>query len=594
MNSATSRIKDAIDIVSLIGEHLRLDRSGSVYKCLCPFHDDHKPSMVVNPEFQNYRCWSCGAHGDIFTFVQEYLRLSFVEAKALLAERAGIPLDENHAGRSDPSQATYRVLAWAAEQFQNWLHSQAGGDDARAYLSERGLTMETAREHGLGYSPPAYEWLVQRAKSAGHGAELLIKAGLAKLGTRGTPYDVFRGRLLFPIRDERKRILGFGGRILPVHQSDQTPKYLNTPATDIYNKSEVLYGLDVALAALPAASKKVEPADRAVVVMEGYTDCLMAYQHGFKRAVATCGTALTDRHVNKLRAHAERVVLMFDGDAAGQKAASEATGMFLRCEVDLRLCVLPDGLDPCDFLRRDGAEALEARLAKAPSAFEFVIERSLAGVERTDLEGRRRALDRVLSTLAQAPALARESARVKMDLAISRLVTEFGVEERRIRERLAELRQGPSRSIPVSSGATDEAAEPAMKLRERQIVQWLVARPSEASEVLAYLEPGQIEHPRLRRLAEVAQAVAAALGEDATADDVRDRLEDAGLARLFLELVESAPHENDRDDWREQIRAGLVGAHRKQLAHQARRLAGADSVDEHLKELLSFRNQSAG
>ncbi|MFO0947572.1 MAG: DNA primase [Planctomycetota bacterium] len=585
MDDVTAEIKRAVDIVDVIGEYRPLEPMGSKFRILCPFHDDHKPSMVVDPKFQNYRCWACQAKGDVFTFVQEMEKISFVEAKERLAERAGITLHKRGAERSDFRQSLMRVLSWAQEQYEISLFSERTGAEARQYLRDRGLTEETARKHGLGFAPPAYEWLIHQGKKAGIGVELLQRAGLVKPGDRGVPYEYFRGRLMFPIRDERKRVLGFGGRILPAFATEHTPKYLNSPVTEVYNKSEVLYGIDVAAEELtkrPAGGND-KSAPRTPIVMEGYTDCLMAYQAGLNTAVATCGTALTPQHVAKLRRYADRVVLMFDGDTAGQTAADKAIELFLSSQLDLRLCVLPDNLDPCDFIREKGVEVLCKHVGEAPEALDYLISQERRLTAGGSIDEERRALEKILDRLSKIPLMAGQSPTV--NLAIHRVAREFGQPEDVIRRRIRELRENSSGFSRKPEPVPSEQNVP-MDPRERQIVQALVAFPGKAGEFRALFPVAEIRHPSLRKLMEACYELNEDLGDEATIHGLRERLDERALDRLLMELVEAPETWENPDQVLADIRARLE-EDRKRSLKLAVRQHGASTDD--LEEVEKLR-----
>ncbi len=347
-------IKHAVDIVALVGEYLPLHRSGSKFKALCPFHDDHNPSLELNPERQSFKCWSCGAGGDVFDFVKEYERVEFPEALRMLAERAGVALEIPSAGPASKGPSKTELLAvnaWAARAFAEAL---ARSPEALEYLESRGIDRSSSERFGLGYAPEARDWLATRARRQGFDAELLERAGLVSRSPKspGLTRERFRGRLIFPIHDFRGRTLGFGGRILPeaeaalAAQGKKVAKYLNSPETVLFLKRRVLYAADLAR---PAARES-----GWVAVVEGYTDVIAAHQVGLTNVVGTLGTALGDDHVIALRRLADRVVLVFDGDEAGQSAADRSLELFLGHEVDVRVLTLPANLDPCDFLLKEG------------------------------------------------------------------------------------------------------------------------------------------------------------------------------------------------------------------------------------------------
>jgi len=324
-DTSLSAIKNAIDIIALAGDYLpTLRRVGNKFKALCPFHDDHNPSLELNPERQSFKCWSCGAGGDIFDFVKNIERVEFPEAKRMLADRAGIvlePLPSAVAGPKGPSKMDlFEVNAWAEEVFGAALGESA---EALAYLEGRGLTPASVERFRLGYAPEARGWLLGLGSRKGYGPELLEQAGLVVRAEGAGPVrERFRGRLLFPIRNGQGRTVGFGGRILPrveramAERGRHVAKYLNTPETTIFQKRTLLYGADLARASARKAGW--------VAVVEGYTDVIAAHQVGLAHVVGTLGTALGDDHVQALRRLADRVVLVFDGDDAGQSAADRA------------------------------------------------------------------------------------------------------------------------------------------------------------------------------------------------------------------------------------------------------------------------------
>ena len=599
LDDKTAAIKDAVDIVDLIGERIRLEPHGGKFRGLCPFHDDHKPSLTVDSSYGRYNCWACGAKGDIFSFLQEMDRISFVDAKQRLAERAGIALCTRTAGGSDPKQLLIHVLDWAQEEFRKCLFDPRTGSAARQYLHGRGLTEETARNHRLGFAPDSFNWLIERAEGEKFSRDLLLKAGLAKVSERGSLYVPFRNRLVFPIRDERKNVIGFGGRALPLKGQESGPKYLNSPATAVYNKSQVLYGLDVVVEGRALAQRSAALEERVVIVMEGYTDCLMAYQHGIGNAVATCGTALTARHVALLRRHADRVVLMFDGDAAGRKAAREATALFLGSELDLRLCPLPDGQDPCDFLQRHGADDLRARVGKAVDALDYRIREAERDGDPTSLEGRRKVVEEVLQTLSLAPLAPREAQAIKYQLALTRVADWSGIGEAKLRRRIDELRNertkhprrvtGPD-SRPASdtaSGSDRESAEvqEPMDERERTIVQLLVSQPGRSGVVLPLYPAEEVRHPVLRRLTEACHALYGEMGERASVDALRERLDDVRFDAEVMDLCDGAPQGDNFDQGIRDVTVHLTES-RKRFARSAlRRLTAETPVPEQLEEL---------
>lgn len=444
-------IKQAVDIVALVGENLTLHRSGSKFKVLCPFHDDHNPSLELNPERQSFKCWSCGAGGDVFDFVKDYFRVDFPEALLMLAERAGVALENAPVGATAKGPSKRELLA--VNEWAQTIYSEALGRDPKilAYVEERGISPESAARFHLGYAPEDRDWLSARARKAGFSLEVLERAGLIVRSKEspGLTRERFRGRLMFPIHDLRGRTLGFGGRILPqVERSlaaagKNIAKYLNSPETPLFQKRKILYAADLALA--PAREMGW------TAVVEGYTDVLAAHQVGLGNVVGTLGTALGDDHVLMLRRLADRVVLIFDGDDAGQAAADRSLELFLAHEVDVRVLTLPAKLDPCEFLLAEGAEAFRALVDQAVDPMAFAIRRAEGRFDLNSFEDSRRAAEWVLSILARVP----KSNRVGMDIKIARALDSLS---QRLRVPVDLLKQTLKRLQTSASAAASAAS----------------------------------------------------------------------------------------------------------------------------------------
>jgi DNA primase len=401
-----SAIKNGIDIIALAGEYLpSLRRAGSRYKAICPWHDDHNPSLELNPERQSFKCWSCGVGGDIFDFVQNIEHVDFPEALRMLADRAGVALENapsTAAQKRGPSKSDlFEVNAWAEEVFANALFDSA---EVRAYLEHRGLTLQSAMQFRLGYAPDERDWLMVQARRKRFGTDVLELAGLISQSpdAPGIWRERFRGRLIFPIHDERGRTLGFGGRILPaveqklVTQGKSVAKYLNSPETLLFHKRTLVYAADRARIAVREAGW--------VGVVEGYTDVIAAHQVGVCNVVGTLGTALGEDHLRALqRLTDKKVVLVFDGDDAGQSAADRALEFFLQCELDVRVLSLPANLDPCDYILREGAEAFRNLAEQAVDPLAYLLSRAAVRFDLSAADGAHRAADWLLGILSSVP-----------------------------------------------------------------------------------------------------------------------------------------------------------------------------------------------
>jgi DNA primase len=440
-NDVKDRIRTAVDIIDLVGSYVQLRRQGANFVGLCPFHEDRRPSFNVNPNRQTWKCWVCDKGGDVFSFLMEKERITFPEAIQMLAERSGIALAPSGLGNrreasSDYKKTLYEAMAWACSQYHQFLLKDPSSQMARAYLSDRGITAASIERYCIGYAPNSWSWLVDQGTAHGLKPEVLEAVGLLAKSEKGTRYDRFRGRVLFPIRDPQGRPIAVGGRVLPGAATDQA-KYVNCNETRLYHKSHQLYGLDIA--------KETIHKNRTAVVMEGYTDVIMANQYGITNAVAVCGTALGESHIQLLRRYCDSVVLLLDGDEAGQRRTNEILELFIAAQLDLRVATLPDNLDPCDFLIERGADAMQAVLARTVDALEHKLSLVCRGFDPLiDTHRSNAALEQMLDLLAKAPKsslLNNESARLRQEQILMRLSRQFGVESPSLRQRLERLRE---------------------------------------------------------------------------------------------------------------------------------------------------------
>lgn len=484
------QVRQATDIVDLVGSYITLRRQGRGFVALCPWHDDARPSLQINQDRQTWKCWVCDIGGDAFSFVMQREGVDFREALQILADRAGIDLKASGGAKSVPGsaqdkQTLYRVCAWAEQQFHQCLLHAAEAAPARKYLSGRGITDASIERFHLGFAPDDWQWLIGRAKNTPFSPEVLLTAGLiGKTDPGGRLYDRFKGRVIFPIRDTQPRAIAFGGRVLPeLAKADEAArgrppaKYINSPETRLFSKSDHLYGLDVVWSAVTKS--------RHVVVVEGYTDVVMASQTGLDNVTAVLGTALNERHLRLLRRFADRVTLVLDGDEAGQRRTNEILELFVAADFDLRVLTLPEGLDPCDFLLERGAEPFRELLATAVDALEHKVAVESRGLDPSrDTARANHALENILATIAKAPTtqnVAASAGRLREQQILTRLARRFLVGEAELRARLKDLRTRTG-TRSASDAATPASSAP--KLNE------LDAKVAELLEILA-------QHPEL-------------------------------------------------------------------------------------------------
>ena len=385
------QLKSSVDIVSVVGEYVRLRRSGANrYMGLCPFHNEKTPSFTVHVVHQFYKCFSCGAGGDVVKFVQEKEGLSFYEALKSLSERYGIPMPKRSGYADEDSKLRGALLAMheqAEENFRANLKSQ-GGEAARAYIAKRGLAPETVEHFGLGYSDRSGRTLVRLFEQRGFPVSQMEESGLVDKRQDGSLYDRFRNRLMFPIHNESGKIIGFGGRAL---SAEDEPKYLNSPETRIYKKSHVLYNLH-------RAKEGVRKEDRAILV-EGYMDAIGVTAAGFQNVVASCGTALTTHQVQAIKRHSHRIAVNFDPDAPGANAAERSLDLLLAEGMQVRIVELDGELDPDEYCKERGAAAYHERIDGAKGYFYWLADRARSKHDMRTSEGKVAVLNFLLPKL---------------------------------------------------------------------------------------------------------------------------------------------------------------------------------------------------
>src|SRR4051812_7190642 len=388
------RVRDAIDFVEIVGARTELRKAGARrYTGLCPFHDERTPSFGIDPVEKLYHCFGCGEGGDVFKFVMETEGLDFGAALESLADRAGIELereaeDPRAAARRDRESRLLALLERTAAYYVRVLWESREAADAREYLLGRGLSEGALRQFRVGYSPSAWDTVLNASRRAGYANEEIFAAGLAVRGREGRIYDVFRGKVMFPLADRRGRVRGFGARAM---RDGQGPKYVNTREGDVFTKGRQLFGVDLARASAAKAG--------AVILAEGYTDVIALHQAGFANAVGAMGTALTAEQAAELGNLASLVLLCLDADAAGQKAAMRAASV-LPGRLELRVVPLPPGADPADIVGEEGgADRMRGLLDDAMPFARFHVERTLEGVRGADPTARDAALAEIASVI---------------------------------------------------------------------------------------------------------------------------------------------------------------------------------------------------
>jgi len=539
-NESLERVKQAADIVEVVSAHTDLRRQGTHYMGLCPFHEERSPSFSVEPQEKLYHCFGCGVGGDVIKFVEEKEGLGFAEAVEVLADRYGVELErEQEDPRAEAKRQRRRrleqLLERAAAFYSNYLWESEEAGKARDYLAQRGLREEGLRGFGVGYAPSAWDKLLVRGQQAGFSVEELRAVGLAQRGRSGGDYDRFRERIMFPIRDRRGRVLGFGGRAM---RSDQGAKYVNTAETDFFHKSQILYGVDQAKAAIAKAGR--------AVVVEGYTDVLALHQAGVEEAVGVMGTAITPDQVAALSGMVEEVVLALDADSAGQEAMLRAQRVAAGRRMRLRVAAMPAGEDPAEMIAAEGGpERFRELLDGAEELTAFQVRLVLDRTGGADPVARDRALTSELIPILAAMDDSQEKLQNELE---RRIADRLEIDPPRLAARVVAAtpasggRQapGPESRAPAQAPPVRAAELTSRERRERALLAMCVALPGEGKEYLARLTDAHLSPTGLR----------AATWLREHPDDPASNLphEDGELAGLIAELVimsreEPASHE---------------------------------------------------
>ena len=565
------RIRDATDIVDLVSEHVQLTRRGRNFLGLCPFHEEKTPSFSVNPDRQFYHCFGCGAGGDVFKFVQEIDRVTFVEAVKFLAERAGIALPERSGPSRKEAEAAdelYRANDLAQKYFHHLLLNDAVGANARTYLQTRGLTDETITRFGLGYAPPEWDALLKVAGRRGLSPQILERAGLALQSSRSNNhYDRFRDRVTFPIANLSDRTIAFGARAL---QPDQEPKYLNSPETAIYHKGRVLYGLSISRDAIRRQD--------AVLVVEGYMDLISLAQAGIQHVVATSGTALTEDHGRLLARFARQVMLLFDGDAAGSTATMRALEVLLGTGTDARVVSLPTEHDPDTFVQAHGSDALLKRAENAQSILDFYLEQLAQQHDLSSIAGKARAVERL------KPLLAKPRDAIRRDLLLREVAERLSVDEQSLRHDLKALAVsgqkvalGSPSLRPLSASPT---ATPEPPRHELEFVGLLLNFPQFIPQTVREFAPDSLTDARTQALCRTlldhhAHGKAIDLGT------IISELQDDALIRLIAQCAaQGFDEEQVERQWRDYLFYFQKNALQKRIADARQALAAASDDSE--------------
>ena len=482
------------DIVDVVSQYVKLNRRGNTYFGLCPFHNEKTPSFSVTPSKQMYYCFGCGAGGNVYNFVMEYENYTFGEALQHLADRAGVQLPKIEYSREAREKAEKRatlleINKLAASYFYYQLRRE-NGSQAYAYLINRGVSEDTIKKFGLGYSDKYSDDLYKFLKSKNYSDDLLRESGLFNVDERHGMYDKFWNRVIFPIMDVNNRVIGFGGRVM----GDGKPKYLNSPETKIFDKSRNLYGLNIA-----RTTRK-----NYLILCEGYMDVISMHQAGFTNAVASLGTALTSGHASLLKRYTQEVLLLYDSDDAGVRAALRAIPILREAGITSRVVSLKPHKDPDEFIKALGGEEFEKRLERAMDSFMFRIHMAQKEFTMEEPQGQNRFFERCAQMLLEL------SDELERNLYIEAIVKDYrgygiSVEDLRKRVNTLALKGTPAeqRVQPKTTGAQPKKRDSASEKAQKLMLTWLVTYPGIFDTVVRYIQPSDFVVPLYRQVAEM-------------------------------------------------------------------------------------------
>ncbi len=573
--SFADRVKQQADIVRVVGDYVRLKKSGANFTGLCPFHAEKSPSFAVHPTKQIYHCFGCGVGGDVFKFVMEMEKCAFPEAIRIVAEKCGIaipkPKERSPEERKENQQRSVLVEMHREAQsyFVKQLDGTLEGKAARAYLEDRGMDKDASARFGIGYAPSGGDLLLRHLKIK-YPEKLLVESGLISRDQSGRLFDRFRRRITFPIANESAKIVAFGARAL----GDDQPKYLNSPETPIYSKSNVLYHLDRAKDALRRQ-------DFAILV-EGYMDAIAVARAGFSNVVASCGTALAESQIKLLGRFTKRVIVNYDPDFAGQAATERSLSALLEQDFEVRVLALPaigdKKADPDLFIREKGADAYQKQLKEAPPYVDYLIGRARQ-MDLTTGEGKLRAVNFLLPYVQKVPN------RILRSEWATRISQQLRLDEPVLRAALSKAASERRSEVKAQVGLVNSNAKKA----ERRLIRMLADAEGFRRELAQQLQSGQLYHGLETEKIFAALIVASFSGEAVQASEIGAMLEERDRRVLFEILFEEA----QEGSW-EEAQSCIEALSRKQVEREladVQRGIEANPTGPALRELLTRKQE---
>lgn len=544
MSRETEQIKERLNIADVVGEYVKLKQAGQSMKGLCPFHQEKTPSFIVTPQRGSWHCFGCSEGGDIFSFIQKIEGIEFPAALKLLADRAGVQLPEYRPQVENRRQRLFDLLAAASRFYHEILMNQQAGARAKEYLTNRGVTSTTMVDFVIGYAPHAWDTLSSWLATRGYTQEEMVAAGVVGRKENGGSFDRFRGRIMFPVLDMQGRVIAFGGRIVPWHETGNEGKYVNSPETALYEKRRTVYNLSRAKHALRNAT--------ACIVVEGYMDVVMLVQAGIENVVATSGTALTDDHVALVGRFTNTLHLAFDGDAAGWKATIAATNAGLLGGMHVETIVFPDQMDPADLVKERPGD-VKGALANTRPLVDVLLERMGTGSSQER--------ERALAALVPLLRIVRNP--IEQGAMVDRVAQLLKIPDRQVLHAIEQERAVPIPSLSSSAPQPAVQVDPPEHIAEQQLLGLLLAHPSLLEEEAASLQADWFLDPMCRQVYKEIQRTKSShvLGEE---------------YQSFLVAIQSRAEEllgTSSFSAQEEVRAMVRALHRRYIRSQLHRLA---------------------
>ncbi|MBW2708538.1 MAG: DNA primase [Deltaproteobacteria bacterium] len=573
--SAKEEIKQAADIVSVVGQFVQLKKAGENFVGLCPFHGEKAPSFTVSQDKQMFHCFGCKQGGDVFAFWMAYHSLSFPEALKDLAERYNVQLPEKHFTAEEKKKADYRETLYNVNElatlyFEKELTHPVRGKPGRDYFKRRSISHSIIEEFHLGYAPKGWDGLKQFLLSRKVSLETALTAGVLKRSDKGHYYDLFRERVMFPIMDltQKKRVIGFGGRVL----DDTLPKYVNTPETPLFHKGTCLYGFD-------ASRKAIRETGRAIVV-EGYMDCLALRKHGLKEVVATLGTALSETPVRKLKGIGKEAVVVFDADEAGKSAALRTLPIFLNERLSAKAVVLPNGHDPDSFINSSGRDAFSKLLNAAPSLFDFYVDQKL-GSRTQDIDQKVSILEEIL------PILAKVRNETQRSLYIKRLSEKSEVAESVVLSALGGIKQSSGKGrFKNDIKQQFTSVNTNRPIGEIQLLNLVLHYPETVADLRGHHCRLLISDPMIRRIVDVVFD-RQSRSEAVTVETIQERL-DRNEDRIWLREFAFRPAFCSDREVKQAVRDFIGKVQKKKIAEAFKKAIGDPrAINEILKKKIA-------